>query len=88
MTDTETTADRSNIYRLLSACFYEPDRNLFLEEDLCGNLAKLLEKECPEAALAAENMAQSLRDSVQLDLAVEHAALFVGPFELPSPPYG
>ena len=88
MSDMETIAERSNIYRLLSACFYEPDRDLFLEENLCGNLAKLLEKDCPEAASAAEKMVQALENSNQVDLAVEHAALFIGPFELPSPPYG
>lgn len=88
MSDVETTAERSNIYRLLSACFYEPERDLFIEENLCGHLQELLEKECPAAAAAAGNMAQALQDSVQVDLAVEHAALFIGPFELPAPPYG
>lgn len=88
MTDLELATDRSNIYRLLSACFYEPDRDLFLEENLCGNLEKLLEKVCPEGAAAAEKMAHALENSTQVDLAVEHAVLFIGPFELPSPPYG
>lgn len=88
MTDTELTAERSNIYRLLSGCFYEPDRGLFLEENLCGNLEKLLGKVCPEASSTADKMAQALENSSQVDLAVEHAALFIGPFELPAPPYG
>lgn len=88
MTDTDLTGDRSSVYRLLSACFYEPERDLFLKENLCGNLAKLLEKDCPEAASAAKKMVKDLENSSQVDLAVEHAALFIGPFELPSPPYG
>jgi TorA maturation chaperone TorD len=88
MTDTEFLVERSNAYRLLSACFYEPDRNLFLEEDLCGNLAKLTEMICPEGAEAAKEMAHGLQASNQDDLAVEHATLFIGPFELPAPPYG
>ncbi len=88
MTEKELFFDYSNVYRLLSACFYEPDRELFLEENLCGNLQVLLEKICPEAVMSAEQMGKEIHDGVQIDLALEHAALFVGPFELLAPPYG
>lgn len=88
MTDTELLDERSIIYRLLSACFYEPNRSLFLEEDLCGNLERITEKVCPKGAAAAKKMAHALKASEQKDLTVEHSALFIGPFELPAPPYG
>jgi len=79
---------RSDAYRLLAAGFYEPDRELFLEEDLCGRLETLMQKICPEAAPFCRKMAEALATTPQEELATDHAALFVGPFELAAPPYG
>ncbi len=88
MTDTEFLAERGNIYRLLSACFYEPERDLFLQENLCGNLKHFLEKVSPEGVGDAGKMELALQESDQQDIAVEHSTLFIGPFELLAPPYG
>lgn len=79
---------RADAYRLLSACFYPPERRLLLEENLCANLETLLTWLCPAAAAAALEMGSALRNMDGDSLLVAHAALFVGPFELLAPPYG
>jgi len=78
---------RSDCYRLLSACFYEPDQDLFLEENVCLNLATLLTTS-PEAADAARKMHSALTHVTQNDLLLDYAGLFIGPFELMAAPYG
>lgn len=79
---------RENCFRLLSACFYEPQKELFIEENLFGNLTESLETVCPEAALFSADMGKSVHNYGDEDLRVEYARLFVGPFELKAPPYG
>jgi len=79
---------RSDTYRLLAAAFYPPDRQFFLEENLCSNLERLFNELCPEAVPHCHAMAHALQKSTTEELQVEHAALFVGPFELLAPPYG
>ncbi len=74
--------------RLLAACLYEPDNDMFLEEKVCENLAGLLADSAPGAVQAAREMAKALRESDQEQLSRDHAALFVGPFELLAAPYG
>ncbi|MFN2352958.1 MAG: molecular chaperone [Desulfopila sp.] len=86
--DTHQLTVTGDCYRLLAACFYEPDKPLFLEQKLCSNLAMLLENPAPEAATSARNMSKSLLRLEQEQLLVDYAALFIGPFELPAPPYG
>jgi len=73
---------------LLAACFYEPDKSLLLEEQVCENLRDLLQKWTPGAAKAANDMNLSLKICTQDRLSIDHAALFVGPFELIAAPYG
>ncbi|MDH3892714.1 MAG: molecular chaperone TorD family protein [candidate division Zixibacteria bacterium] len=79
---------RTDCYRLLAALFYPPQREVLLSESVCQNLALLLDAVCPEAGRYAGEMLQCLEKSSDSELAVEHAALFVGPFELKAPPYG
>ena len=80
---------RGNCFKLLAACFYEPDKELFLQEGLCENLAALLAAcACEEAARAAGLMREALAEQDDEALKVEYARLFVGPFELIAPPYG
>lgn len=85
MTDSVT---RANCFKLLAACFYEPDRHLFMEEQVCTNLKNLLASWAPGAAQAASDMERCLVHSEQDLLSVDHAALFIGPFELLAAPYG
>ena len=79
---------KENCFRLLSACFYEPQKKLFLEENLFGNLTEYLKQVCPDAVRFSSNMESSIHNYTNEDLSVEYARLFVGPFELLAPPYG
>ena len=80
-------AIREDAYRLLAACYYSPTPALF-DEKCCESLAALLSVAVPEAAAqAAEAASMSTGQSIEA-LAVEHARLFLGPFQLVAPPYG
>lgn len=79
---------RGNCFKLLAACFYEPDKDLFVAEQVCSNLKDLLGSWAPGAAKAASDMDLALRNSEQDQLTIDHAALFIGPFELLAAPYG
>ena len=85
----DITGQCGDCFKLLAACFYEPEKELFLEERLCHNLASLLaECHCREAAKAAAGLQAALEETGEDELKVEYARLFVGPFELIAPPYG
>lgn len=88
MNSRNNTILRSDCYKLLAACFYEPDKNLLVEERVCENLADLLARLDPDAGRAAAEMVLALRDLTQEQLSIDHAALFIGPFELIAAPYG
>ncbi|MBU1567573.1 MAG: molecular chaperone TorD family protein [Proteobacteria bacterium] len=79
---------RSDCYKLLAACFYEPDKKLLLEEKVCENLGTLLAHLAPDVGKLASDVALALQDSSQEQLTVDYAALFIGPFELIAAPYG
>lgn len=81
------TATREDVYRLLAACYYPPSKDL-IEEECCATLATLLETASPDAAQYAGVATVALGDSSLEALAVEHARLFIGPFQLVAPPYG
>lgn len=81
------SAIREDIYRLLAACFYPPTPEL-LEETCCASLAILLEGVAADAAQHAVDAAAAAVKSSLESLAVEHARLFIGPFQLVAPPYG
>lgn len=76
------------VFRLLSACFYEPEKQLFLDENLCLNLSALLKPINLMMSEDALNMQNALIEIEEKILQVDHAALFIGPFELAAPPYG
>ncbi|MFN2355564.1 MAG: molecular chaperone [Desulfopila sp.] len=89
MTTMENLIVHGDCFKLLAAAFYEPEKDFFLEEKLCENLASLLATNgCLDASAAAEKMTAALAESDQSTLLVEYARLFVGPFELVAPPYG
>lgn len=88
MTETPRCAStREDVYRLLAACFYPPSPEL-IEENCCTTLAALLVPVAPEAARYAGEAADALAACSRAALAVEHARLFIGPFQLVAPPYG
>lgn len=80
---------QSDAYRLLAACFYQPDREMFVEENLCANLAGLMQEiSLPAVGEACRRMAQSLAENSQEELLIEYSGLFLGPFGAPAHPYG
>ena len=80
-------AIRADIYRLLAVCYYSPTQAL-LEENCCEALAASLSLLAPEAAAQATAAARLSTGPSMETLAVEHARLFLGPFQLVAPPYG
>lgn len=88
MTSPEIIIQRSNCFKLLAACFYEPDKKMFLEENVLQNLSKLLTFCDPELGESGEDLKKSFEKSSEEQLKVDHAALFIGPFELLAAPYG
>jgi len=82
-----STAIREDVYRLLAASYYSPTPVL-LDEKCCDALAALLSGLAPEAAAHAGEAAKIAAGQSVEALAVEHARLFLGPFQLVAPPYG
>jgi TorA maturation chaperone TorD len=79
---------RGDCYRFLSACFCQPQKNVFQEEKLLQNLTNSLRRICPEAALFSASMEESILKYGNEDLLVEYSRLFLGPFGVIAPPYG
>lgn len=78
----------SQACRLLAACFYEPDRQMFLDEKLCPKLETVMAHlSAPDGKLYAK-MEQSLIRHDQTELLQDYAALFLGPFGTLASPYG
>lgn len=80
------TSAREDIYRLLAVCYYSPAA-AFMQESCADALAGLLEAAIPEAGRHARAAARIIGEDLE-SLAVEHARLFIGPFQLVAPPYG
>lgn len=79
---------RGDCYRLLSACFYQPQKETFIQEELFKNLEGLLRPISLDAAAHASAMEKAFLKYSEEDLLVTYAKLFVGPNELLAPPYG
>lgn len=79
---------RGDCYRLLAACFYQPQKEIFMEGGLLKNLTASLRQVCPEAAVFSSGMEKTVLNYSDEELAVEYAKLFVGPNEMIAPPYG
>lgn len=81
-------AATADAFRLLSACYYEPDKNMLLEEGLFVQLREALELCLPDSAHLADALATCLEGAPDQDLLIDYAKLFVGPDELLAHPYG
>ncbi len=79
---------RGDVYKLLAACFYLPEKELFGQESVFENLASLMKLVCPKAEGHTQKMAGAFMIYSDEDLQVEYAKLFVGPNELIAPPFG
>ena len=67
---------RANTYSLLAALFQPPDE---------GGLDRLTETDVESVSIAVDALVDAAADAN--DLKLDHAGLFVGPFELGAPPY-
>jgi TorA maturation chaperone TorD len=79
---------RGDGYRLLAACFYQPQKEAFIQEEFFKNLEGLLRQISPDAATHAAVMEKAFLKYSENDLLVAYTKLFVGPNELLAPPYG
>ncbi len=75
-------------FKLLAACFYEPDKQLFEEEQVFKNLGTCMHEVEPTLSMMVEELGQSFADESQDILLLDYATLFIGPFEVLVPPYG
>lgn len=78
---------RAAVYRLLSACYYQPE-DFFLEEELFDQLGAALDRAglpwVPEVAA----MEEAFRSAGSETLMLDYSRLFLGPFEALARPYG
>ena len=85
--DLAANQQRAHVYRLLSACYYQPEAQ-FLEEDVFGQLHRALVSLDAALAAVALDLDQAFR-STNLDaLLLDYTRLFLGPFEIKAKPYG
>ncbi|MHB8763784.1 MAG: TorD/DmsD family molecular chaperone [Deferrisomatales bacterium] len=78
---------RAEAFRLLASFFCEPDPELLLAEQVPARLALALREDSPAAAAGVEAAGELLRDADPQALLAEYTRLFLGPFEIPAPPY-
>ncbi len=78
----------ADCFKLLAVFFYEPEIELWEEENILKRFSGMLEKTAPEIFPLACRMREAAEEIDGKDMAIDYAALFVGPFELPAPPYG
>ncbi len=78
----------ADCFKLLTVFFYEPEIDLWEQEDILNQFSWTLQQTSP----GAFHFAKQMRDASEVDdedlMKVDYAALFVGPFELPAAPYG
>ena len=79
---------RAASFRILSACYCIPVKELFFAENLIGHLINYMDKICPEASAAALTMQKSLNRYTESELADDYKALFSDSLQIKAPPYG
>ena len=78
---------RADVYRLLSACYYQPE-DAFLEEDVFSQLKTALAKASPSGVMDAAALDDCFKASGVEVLMLDYSRLFFGPFEILAKPYG
>ena len=78
---------RADVYRLLSACYYQPE-DAFLEEDVFSQLKTALAKASPSGVIDAAALDDCFKSSGVEVLLLDYSRLFLGPFEILAKPYG
>lgn len=80
----ETVSVKAEICRLFSIMFYNPEDTFLSEPDVVKDLADFLK----ELNISSEGLVESFENVDKEELMQDYAALFVGPYQLQSPPYG
>lgn len=78
---------KADAYRLLSACFCQPE-DAFLEEEVFEQLRTALAKIDPDRGSDVSAMENSFRSLGLEALTLDYTRLFLGPFETLARPYG
>ena len=86
-TDAATVAAIADVYRLLSACFYQPEE-AFREENIFNQLADALGACAPQMQGKATLLGVGFREKTVEELLLDYSRLFLGPFEILAKPYG
>ena len=81
----EVAASRANVYFILARCFRPPEDGLAQDLDI---LEQMLGRLYPQCLPDAGTLRKTFRVADQQTLKVQHAKLFVGPYDLLAPPYG
>jgi len=79
---------RADCYRILAACFYPPYKDNLLKGEPLVGLKDALAVIEPSAGTVAAALADEVASTKEVDLSIDFARLFVGPFKLIAPPYG
>ena len=85
--DPDEATARADLYRFLSACYYEPEP-VFIAENLFTSILIAAERLSPELARQARNLGQSFLDQDLQTLLVDYTRLFLGPVLAKAKPYG
>ena len=78
---------KSDVFRLLSSCYYEPEA-AFVEEDLFGQLERALSVLDDELAAEARALGVYFVETSYENLRIDYTRLFLGPYDIRSKPYG
>jgi putative dimethyl sulfoxide reductase chaperone len=78
---------RADCCKLLAACFYPPDEDLFLKEAVTEKLRALLKIACPSAMPLIPPAFEYFKGDANVALAVAYTHLFLGPPGILAPPY-
>lgn len=78
---------KANVYRLLSACYYEPEQ-AFLEEDIFDQLEIALTIVNGQRTGEATRLGSCFRGTDLEVLVLDYTRLFLGPFDILAKPYG
>jgi TorA maturation chaperone TorD len=85
--NTEIINGKADVYRLLSACYYQPE-DAYLEEAVFLQLATALQHCTPDLVPLAEQLDEAARRDGVEALLLDYTRLFLGPFDIPAKPYG
>lgn len=85
--DAAEVAAVADVYRLLSACFYQPEA-AFGEEKVFAQLAEALGVCAPQMQGKAVLLGTGFREETLENLLLDYTRLFLGPFDIQAKPYG